>query len=200
MVFGNALDQIAIDSWRIDEMVLHKTAALVGNGFTVRAVGVPAQALAAYERPSFFTSPARPLIQAVSAAAAPTANCDVYLLVTPSTAELSGTNQSLTGLGILNRSPIYSMYYVYALFAVSAFDGKTLQALATKIPQSDSFLAGALVGPGIHGMYRKVDESLWPQPSQAAVQSAPLRSAIQGLVEQGLGEAIPGLSPFNGGS
>jgi hypothetical protein len=52
-------------------------------------------------------------------------------------------------------------------------------------------LAEALTGPGIHGLYRRVDKSWLPNPPQAAAQNARLREATWALVESGLANTVP---------
>src|SRR5436853_5599209 len=51
MVFGNALDELAVDSWGIDELIVRKAGALLGKKYSVRRVNFSKATLAALEKP-----------------------------------------------------------------------------------------------------------------------------------------------------
>src|ERR1700755_2757096 len=51
MVFGNGLEEIGVDSWGIDELIVRKTGAVLGNRFSMRRVNLPKATLAALENP-----------------------------------------------------------------------------------------------------------------------------------------------------
>jgi hypothetical protein len=193
MVFGNALQPVAIDSWKIDDVVADSTAALVGKRFAVRRINFPTAALAAYEiAGGLFRDFKAELAAALHAAASGAPRCDLYLSVTRSRSNYGGTNQELVGLGVLKHSGLISRYYSFANFTLRLHDGSTFAVLRMETPQTDPALLSALTS-NIRGLYRTLDESWWPATPQAAAQSTPLRNATRELVGQGLAKAVPAM-------
>src|SRR5262245_44966151 len=83
MVFGNALDEIAVDSWGIDELIVRKTGAVLGSRFSVRRVNFPKATLAALENPGggLFRNHNAEWDAAVAATARVSGKCDFYMSV-----------------------------------------------------------------------------------------------------------------------
>lgn len=193
MVFGNELAAVPIGSWGIDDAVVSDVKAVIGSRFAVRRISFPPAALAGYERPGGpFRDLNKELLNAVEAAAASSSRCDFYIAVTRSNSGYSNTNQTLTGLGILQHG-VFQATYLFAVFAIRVYEGQTFALRAVKTPTSDSIFASALTGPGIRGMYRKLDERWWPPTPPAVVQSAGLRNETWALVHKGLAAELPGI-------
>jgi hypothetical protein len=188
MVFGNALDRVAIDSWGIDSLVVRKVGAVLGK--PVRRLTIPQAAIAAYEKPGggLFRNPKKELLDTIRATAAKSGHCRFYVVVTTGTSGYAGTNQTVTGLGILQHSAVFGVTYLYAIYWVEVYDGTTFERLQGKLASTEPILLAS-----IPGMSRRVDESWWPATPKAAVGSAQLRNATRALVEQGLAAALPGM-------
>ncbi len=202
MVFGNALVPVDTTSWGLDDLVVRKISALAGAHFTVRRLFLDRVAVAAYEGPgksifeggSFFRDQNKELLEALKASAAHAPSCSYYLAVHTATSAYANTNQSLSGLGILNHGVgILSSQFLFAIVGVHLYDAKTFELRAAKLMGVGSpfDLRRLLVDIGIRGLYRRVDESWLPNPPQAAAQNVKLRDAMWAIIEPGLASTIP---------
>ena len=193
MVFGNALEEASIQSWGLDDALLRRVTQLMGRQYAVRRLDVPQHVLAAYEGPQqLFKDRNVDFIAALRAAAGD--KCDLVLTATRGSSGYGGTNQTLYGLGVLNHGrPINERVYVFVTYDLVLYDGKDFSRLRHTWPSTDPPVIGALVGPGIRGMYRRVDNAWWPGSAQAAAQSEPLKSTTRALVEEGVSKSVPGM-------
>jgi hypothetical protein len=75
----------------------------------------------------------------------------------------------------------------------SVYDGRTFEQRAIKFVRTGPAIdfGEALTGPGIHGLYRRVDKTWLPNPPQTAAQNVRLRDATWALIEPGLANTIP---------
>ena len=193
MVFGNALEEASIQSWGLDDALLRKVTQLMGRQYAVRRLDVPKSVLAAYEGPQqLFKDRNVDFIAALRTAAA--GKCDLVLTATRGSSGYGGTNQTLYGLGVLNHGrPINERVYVFVTYDLVLYDGKDFSRLRHTWPSTDPPVIGALVGPGIRGMYRRVDNGWWPGSAQAAAQSEQLKNTTRAMVEEGVGKSVPGM-------
>lgn len=194
MIFGNALNEIAVDSWGIDEVIVRKTGAVLGKQFSVRRVNFPKATLAALEKPGGgpFRDGNKELDEAIAATARASGKCDFIVVAYRTGAQYANTNQALFGLGIVaHGTELVGNYYIHANFAIRVYDGSTFAVLKTQIVRRDSFLVAAMTGAG--GLSRSVDKTWWPESPQAAAQSANIKEGIRTLVNQGLEKTLPGM-------
>ena len=193
MVFGNALEEASIESWGLDDALVRKVTQLMGRQYSVRRLDVPKSVLAAYEgRQELFKDRNVDFIAGLRAAAG--SKCDFVLTATRGGSAYAGTNQTLYGLGVLNHGkPINERVYVFVTYDLILYNGKDFSRLRHTWPSTDPMIIGALVGPGIRGMYRRVDNALWPSSAQAAAQSEQLKSTTRALVEEGVSKSVPGM-------
>ena len=56
-VFGNELNEVAIDSWGVDDAVANKVSAVLGRRFAVKRISYPRGSFDPYENPAAFTDP-----------------------------------------------------------------------------------------------------------------------------------------------
>jgi len=194
MVFGNAHDEIAVDSWGIDELIVRKTGSVLGSRFSVRRVNLPKATLTALENPGGgpFRNNNTEWNDAVAAAARASGKCDFYIAAYRTGVAFANTNQALFGLGILSYgTDLIGHFYLYANFAIRVYDGNSFAVLKTESVRSESSLASAFTSIG--GLSRTVDKTWWPASPQAAAQSAAIRDGIRALVTQGLEKTLPGI-------
>ena len=192
-VFGNALDKIAIDSWGIDEAAVRRIGQIAGKGYAVRRIAIPAAAAAEPNAPfsGWLSNPVEMRMRAIAAASP---KCDVYVSLAPASRNYS--TQHLTGLGIVDTSPIVDRIFVFASFSVVIHDGDTFSVLKVALPDAGLFSAGLMAAPS--AMYQQVDRSWVPATPQTAAQNAQLKNATRALVEEGLSKALSGV--FEGGA
>jgi hypothetical protein len=183
-VFGNESSEMAVDSWRLDDVMTGKIRAALAGRFDVRPVTyqrAPFSALA--EREELFPRERRP--ELVRAGVSP-AGLDAYLVITKSTLKYSQTNQILFGLGIVERSSLLEPgYHVYANYALGLVDGHTWEVTANTAGN----LPNHLVTAGMRGVIREVDKSFWPaSPDPAANQR--LKGALVDLIDKSVSEPL----------
>jgi hypothetical protein len=205
-VFGNALESADTTSWGLDDLAVRKVGALTAGHFAVRRLVLERAALAAYEAPKksifqggpLFRDANKEFADMLKTAAAAAPKCDYYLAINSVTSALGDTNQYLTGIGILDRGvgPLSSQF-LFAILDARLFDGRTFALQTEKLVRSGPAIdvGEILTGPGIHGLYRRVDKSWLPNPPQTAAQNPRLRDAVWALIESGLANTIPAVLP-----
>lgn len=176
MVFGNDLKSAPIGSWGIDSLVLQRLGAALGSSFSVKPAGLPAGVLTDfYPGPNLFGRHDEALRSAIRDSKA---GCAYYVVAAPMTGQFQDTNQGITGLGIVKREAIFKVHYVYAVYTLQIYDGRTAEWIRQSVDGSEIF-ANAFSGPS---WMELVDESYWPESAQAIVTSVKLRDAARNLV------------------
>jgi hypothetical protein len=179
-VFENDAQEMAIDSWRLDDLMAAKVRAALTGRFDVRPVTyqrAPFASLA--ERNEIFAQEHRP--ELVRTGVSPQ-GLDGYLVITKIRSQYSQTNQTLLGFGVIEGGTklFGTQLYAYANYALAMVDGRsfsiTEQAAAFLPPRARSEIGG------ISG---KVDKSLWPASPDAAANQG-LKAALAELIDRSL--------------
>jgi hypothetical protein len=189
-VFGNEINEVPIDSWHIDDLVVAKISAALGKRAVVRRIPYHKEAFASLETLKLFRDTEAEVGEGVRTLTADT-RCARYLLVTRAYYNVGNSNQTIGGIGILHTGigELFIKVNAYALFSLRLYDGKTFTLLKrANAPSGDSIFL-----QWIHGPHRQVDESFWPGSPDRAAQDAKLREAIRELVAQGLDATLPEL-------
>jgi hypothetical protein len=194
-VFGNALDKHPIEAWGIDRFVADRIAAQLGSRFDVRRLdysrGVFASLEAARSPFSGDHKDYRYEIRDIARGIVGAQRCDLTIVVTKSGSPYSNTNQSVSGLGIVDASSLlFTHVLVFALWELRVYDGQTFAVLAHKRAPTEM----QPLPTGLRGPHRKVDQSWWPAPAQLA-HNGKLKQLIQELLEESLGAALAELFP-----
>lgn len=189
-IFGNALEKIPIESWGIDDAAVQKIGQIMGPQVNVRRLAIPGAALKALENPAPFSGwDSNPLEELLRAAAAGSPKCELYVTLTRIGFNYNQTNQTVTGLTIVDTSPLVDRVFLVAGFVIALYDSD-LKYLKRDIP-GFNLLPGLMAAP--QAMHRQVDRTWMPEPPQAAAQSAQLKNATRALVEDGLAKTLPAL-------
>jgi hypothetical protein len=178
-VFGNELNEVAVDAWGIDDAVVNKVGALLNRRYAVRRVTYPKGAFADSED-----------LQGVVRRIAAAQKFDLYVIVTRASAPFGSSNQIVTGLGMIEAGGVINPDNV-TLFAVSTvhvYDGRTFERLGWQRIGSDGISLG--IGKAINAPTRTLDRTWWPATPQA-VHNDKLKSATRTLMDQGLAATIP---------
>jgi hypothetical protein len=184
-VFGNADDEVPADSWRIDDLVAAKIGGVFGKRAIVKRVPYHKEAFASLEEIKLFRDTDAEIGDGIrSLAAAAGTHCAAYLLVTRAYYNLGDTNQRIGGIGVLHTGvgDLFTKVNAYALFAVRLYDGETFKL----VKRVNAKNGDSIFTQWIHGPYRQLDESAWPDPPANAMQNAKLRETIRDLVAQGM--------------
>ncbi|MBO0766989.1 MAG: hypothetical protein J2P50_20685 [Hyphomicrobiaceae bacterium] len=174
-VFGNELNEVAINSWGIDNAVANKVSALLSKRYTVRRV-------------SYSGGGPDAGVEDILRKVAASQKCDLYVVVARSTAPVGSSNQSVSGLGMIEVGGVLNPDNVtlFAVTAVSVYDGRTFESLGA---QRTGF-EGLSFTKTINAPTRTLDHSWWPATPQA-VHNEKLKAATRALVEQGLATTVP---------
>jgi hypothetical protein len=181
-VFGNESQEMAIDSWGIDELMSSKIRAALAGRFDVRPVKYRRAAFAEAEnRLAIGVEPLRG--ETVRAEVTPQ-GLDAYLIVTKASAPYGQTNQMLTGLGIVDGFKFGDhLVYVYTFYSISLVNGHdwtVSRGTFATVPGEPS-----LFGPRLKGASRELDASWWPA-SLDATSSQRLKGVVAELIDQSL--------------
>jgi hypothetical protein len=183
-VFGNEFRKIAVDNWGLDDLVVERVRAAVSPGMAVRRIAYAQGAFDGYVPGiGMFQNLDTKAASIVRHAAAQT-QCERYVVVTRAAAQYVG-NQSIFGLGIVNSGrPILSTTALHAVVRIHVHDGQTFAVLksGTGSLGGSSFLSGPPT--------RKLDDSWWPEPPEAANTPA-MRDATRKLLGEVLDKSLP---------
>jgi hypothetical protein len=191
-VFQNALDEIPIDAWGIDERVVSSIGTQLGKKFEVKRISYSRTTFARVQKskPLLASSKEdyRNQIAELLRGMAGSQKCDLYVVVTKGGSPVGNTNQSVTGLGILygGAGAIFSAFHVYALFEVRVYDGRTFEVLGRQ---------GGLSGQSpffavIRGPNREVDKTWWPEQPQSVARDARIKDATMALLDQSMAATV----------
>src|SRR5262249_18451024 len=121
-VFGNESQEIAIESWGIDELMTSKIRTVLAGRFDVRPVKYRRAAFV--EAENRFAIGVEPLRGETVRAEVTPQGLDAYLIVTKASAPYGQSNQMLTGLGMVEGFKFGDpIVYEYAYYTISVVDG-----------------------------------------------------------------------------
>ena len=107
-VFGNESNDVSVESWRIDDLVVARITGALGRRATVRRIAYHKEAFASLETTKLFRDIDAEVGEGVRTLAAGT-HCARYLIVTDGISGYGGTNQGLDGLGIVaGKKPYFT--------------------------------------------------------------------------------------------
>lgn len=174
-VFGNELNEVPINAWGIDDAVAGKVSALLSKRFAVSRI-------------SYSSGDLEAGIQDVIRKIAASHKHDLYVVVIRSTAPFGTSNQTVTGLGMIEAGGIINPDNVtlFAVTTVLVYDGRTFEQLGWQRTGVD----GISIGKTINAPTRTLDRTWWPATPQT-VHNEKLKSATRSLVVEGLGTTIP---------
>jgi hypothetical protein len=176
-VFGNEVNEVAIDSWGIDNAVANKISAILSKRYTVKRIT---------HSPRDLDAEAQDVVRKIAASQ----KYDLYVVVTRASAPFGGSNQHVTGLGMLEYGGALfpDNVTLYAVTTVQVYDGRTFERLGWQRVGSDAIYIG--MGKAVNAPNRQLDRTWWPATPQA-VHSEKIKSATRALVEQGLAATVP---------
>ena len=186
-VFGNEFKEIAVDNWRLDDLVVERVRAAVGTGIAVRRMAHAKDAFAGYRAGIGIFQNNDTKASAIVQQAAGQTRCERYIVVTRAAAQYIG-NQAIFGIGIVNSGrPIRSFTQIHAVIRIHVHDGRSFAVLKSGTVS----LNGGNILTG-HRTEREVDDSWWPEPPEAA-NTPKMREAARTLLTQILDKSLPEL-------
>ena len=180
-VFGNEDNEVPVESWRVDDLVIAKISGALGNRAAVKRISYHKEAFASLETLKLFRDSEAEVGQGVRTLVAGT-RCARYLLVTRAYRNVGTSNQSIGGIGLLyDGVRPFSRVNAYALFALRVYEGESFALLKRVVASS----GGSDFFEGIHGPHRLVDKSFWPEsPDKAAQDARPQRPPLRTMALQ----------------
>jgi hypothetical protein len=175
-VFGNELTEIPV-SWGFDDLVYERAKAIGGG--RVRRIAYASSIFDLYYHPkSVLLRADNEKLENIVRQIASSSGCERYLVVTRLASTWNGTNQTISGMGVLNiGSSLFSQTMVFGSITMRMLDGQTFEmrrdtnisfkrVLESLAPNSES-------GPLI------VDNAAYPAVAADAVNSAVLRDGAR---------------------
>ena len=188
-VFGNEDTEVLVD-WGFNDIVAERARATAA-GVAVRRIAYSKGAFDPYYARSdaLFRIPRDNLTPVVRQVAG-NADCERYLVVTTVSAQLSGTNQTLNGIGILDGRGPFGHPTLFTNFIVTIFDGKTFEIRRNPLSNLGRALAKNLTIEKPNPL-SQLDDAAFPQPAAVAAQSTMLRDRIRVLLAEKLDKTLP---------
>jgi hypothetical protein len=179
-VFGNGAEEMATDSWHLDDLMVAKVRAALSGRFDARPVSYQRTAFSALaEGNEVFPRERRP--ELVRTGVSPQ-GLDGYLVILKSKSKYGQTNQTLLGLGVLEAGTklFGEQVYAYANYALGMVDGRSWAVSE----EAKAFLPPRSLSE-VGGISRRVDKSLWPTSADATANQR-LKGVLAELIDQSL--------------
>jgi hypothetical protein len=196
-VFGNELNEVPIGAWGLDDAVVSRVSAVLARRFTVKRIPISLGAFAAYATPAAFGD-SDATLQGIVRKLAGSANCDLLIVITRSGISFGGTNQVVTGIGMVEGGGAINPDNVtlYAVTAVHLYDGRSFERLLWRRP---GFSFGGSMGNVVNAPHRKLDRTWWPASPQE-VHTEKYKSATREVLVNGIAATVPEMMGMKGGA
>jgi hypothetical protein len=191
MVFGNERTEVPVN-WGFDDIVVARVRAAAPAGMTVRRLAYARGAFEPYYNPPtrLFRN-SRDDLTAIVRQIAGNAGCERYLVAVTFTGTLPGTNQTLSGIGVLNHgTSLLSRTSLFTHVSVLVFDGQTFVIHKSPYAGLQAALARAFQ-PDKPNFRVELDNASFPEPASEAANSATLRDRVRALLSTNLDKMLP---------
>jgi hypothetical protein len=190
-VFGNELAEVPV-TWGLDDLIFTRVRAAAG-ATPVRRIAYAKGTFEAYyhPQPSLFRNERDELTVLVRQLAG-NAGCERYLVVTRLEGKFGGTDQTMSGIGVLNRgAPLLARSYLFAFIGVRVFDGQTFEIRKDPYANLESVVARLAANLITDENLHELDNSAFPASAPEAAASATLRDGTRGLLAERLDKILP---------
>jgi hypothetical protein len=190
-VFNNEYAEVPV-SWGFDDLIYARTRAAAG-AISVQRITYAKGTFASYYHPksNLFRNARQELTDLVRQIAG-NAGCERYLVVTRLDAQLQGTNQTLNGIGILNRGVGFINHsWLFAYVSVIVFDGQTFEIRKDPNANFEAVLARMAANLTKNESLRDIDNSAFPVSPVEAANSAILRDSARAFLTERLDKFLP---------
>jgi hypothetical protein len=190
-VFGNETTEVPVP-WGLDDLIFARIRA-AANGIPVRRITYAKGAFDSYyhPKPNLFRN-AREELTTLVREIAGNAGCERYFAVVRFEAKFQGTNQLLSGVGIVNRgTSLFSRSYLFANIGVIVFDGQTFDIRKDPHANFQEVLERVAANLIKDNNLRELDDSAFPASPPEAANSATLRDGARALLTEKLDKILP---------
>jgi hypothetical protein len=191
-VFGNELAEVPV-TWGLDDLIFARVRAAAGAS-PVRRIAYAKGTFDAYyhPQPSLFRNERDKLATLVRQLAG-NASCDRYLVVIRLEGQFGGTNQTMSGIGVLNRgTSLFSRSYLFAFIGIIVFDGRTFEIRKDPYANLESVMARFAANLTKDENLHELDNSAFPASPPEAANSTTLRDGTRDLLAAPLDKILPG--------
>lgn len=190
---GNALHEVPIAAWKVDDRVSAKVAAVLVKTFKVKRIPVPAGTFQKYET-AMKGADRRERQRKLVADFAAAHKCDYYLLVSPSDSNIGSTDQGVGGLGLLRGQQVLgAAEYVFALSELTVYDTQLNRVRSAPGSIGESGFMSTLSGPHLE----LTGAEQLPKDAKAAVSDPRARQLALELLDKSLDMTLPRLFATN---
>ena len=180
----NTPRSFSIDAWGVDEQIVARATALLGQRFQVQTVTYERELFAAPERVSSIPGAdlvrEDPLKELVRSHVSPQ-GLDAYVVITKATLKYGTRGVAVNGIGLIrHRALLESSAMVHALYVIRVIDGHTFRTVDRKSagPVDNSSIV-RLAGPS-----RMLDAA--DLPISDPLQNESLKTAVSDLINRSL--------------
>jgi hypothetical protein len=187
-MFGNEETEIPILAWGLDDLVVARVRA-AAPGLMVRKLSYPKATFDPYYHPPsrLFGDPRNDLANIVRQIAA-NSRCERYVAVTRFDGQFAGTNQMLSGIGVVNHGAgALSHTALFANVNATMFDGQTFDIVRRPLPGLGAILSAGLVQDPL----TQLENADFPATAADAATSATLRDRTRALLAARLDRILP---------
>jgi hypothetical protein len=157
----------------------------------VRRIAYSKEAFESYNHPEKrLISDARENFAAIVRQIAANTHCARYIVITRRVGSLPGTNQSLTGMGVVTHGP-FGRATVFAYFRATVFDGHTFAVRDDPFGSFGARMSEALSRYAKDEFLRMVEGAEFPVSPEAAAKDTKLRDVARTLVAERLDRILP---------
>jgi hypothetical protein len=190
-VFGNALTEVPVEPWGLEDLIVARVRAAAGASTSVRRVAYAKDAFETYYHPprQLFGGSGDSLAAVVRQVAA-NSDCERYLVVTKSGGQYGGTNQTMNGIGVVTNwsSGAFKKGALYSYVHVTVFDGHSFAKQKDPLDTIGARLAAGFVKDD---SIATLDDFVPPSPPEAAANDTRLRDGTRALLTEKLDKILP---------
>jgi hypothetical protein len=186
-VFGNEETEIPIPAWGLDDLVTARVRAAT-PGLQVRKLSYAKGTFDPYYHPpSMMFRDSRSDLANIVRQIAANARCERYVAVTKFDGQFGGTNQVLSGIGVLNHGVgALSHTVLFANVEATEFDGRTFDIVKRPLPGLGAMLSAGFVQDPL----TILDNADFPTIAANAATSATLRDHTRALLTSRLDRTL----------
>ncbi|HZR75051.1 hypothetical protein [Bradyrhizobium sp.] len=198
-VFGNEFTDAPIESWGLDDLVVARARA-AAPGKSVRRIAYAKDAFEPYYHPprELFRDASHDLVDVIRRIAA-NSSCERYLVAVRFTGQVSGTNQTAHGIGLLTNwaSGAFKNAQLFSFIGIVVYDGKTFAKHEDPIGVG-ARLAAHLSNPFKSEFFEPLKDFEVPATPEAVAGNSRLRDGARAMVAAKLDKELPAYLNDNG--
>jgi len=192
-IFENKEEKVPVADWRLDDLALARVRAATGSDPSIHGIAYPQGAFEPFYNPKSVLLRAESerlpdIVKSVTA----NASCERYLVVMRTKGELPGTHMVLDGIGTYDQGigSTFKHSHLFANIFLVLINGSTYETISRPFANFGAHFADGL--RLTEDPLTRLDNSLFPDPPEAASGSTILRDRTRALISATLDKELPG--------